>query len=234
MRTARSFMFKPTQSRKQSSAVPSASTTTYSDLTDNFTFLTNLFRSGLHSDITVRNHDHQWNLHKSILSSRSIYFHQHFLNYKKKEFDLTDEENPLPSIILDKMFLFLYTNQYKLEKIQRLSLFETTRLLFEASTKFGIETLAHQCLQDMCSSNNLHINNAAYLLIALYQATHGPYEKFFTNNYLMQIKNLKQTVLRFIQLNSREVLLSSPWKHLEQHYPYLVPDVLEFVVFEKI
>jgi len=41
-------------------------------------------------------------------------------------------------------------------------------------------------------------------------------------------------MLRFIQLHSREVLLSLQWKLLEKNYPYLVHDVLEFVVFEKI
>jgi hypothetical protein len=41
-------------------------------------------------------------------------------------------------------------------------------------------------------------------------------------------------VLRFIQFHSREVLRSSEWKFLEKHYPSLVHDVLQFVVFEKI
>jgi hypothetical protein len=61
----------------------------------------------------------------------------------------------------------------------------------------------------------------------------GVYEKFHSQDYLSQIKNLKQNVLRFIQIHSREVLLSSQWKLLEKHYPSLVHDVLEFVVFEK-
>ncbi|CAF4445732.1 unnamed protein product, partial [Rotaria magnacalcarata] len=51
-------------SNKQSITIPSVSSTALSDLTDNFTFLTNLFRSGLHSDITIRDQDHQWDLHK--------------------------------------------------------------------------------------------------------------------------------------------------------------------------
>ncbi|CAF3609061.1 unnamed protein product [Rotaria socialis] len=234
IRSSHSFMNKPIPSNKQSIAIPSLSSTTLSDLTDNFTFLTNLFRSGLHSDITIRDQDHQWDLHKSILSARSIYFNQYFSNSKQSVLDLSDENNTLSPIIHDRMFLFLYTNQYKLEKLPRLSLFETTRLLFEASIKFGIETLTRHCLQDMCSTNNLHINNAANLLIATDQATHGLYEKYHSNDYVMQIKNVKQTILRFIQLNSREVLLSSQWKLLEKHFPFLVHDVLEFVVFEKI
>ncbi|CAM4817749.1 unnamed protein product [Rotaria magnacalcarata] len=234
IRSSHSFMNKSMPSNKQSITIPSVSSTALSDLTDNFTFLTNLFRSGLHSDITIRDQDHQWDLHKSILSARSIYFNQYFSNSKQSVLDLSDENNTLSPIIHDRMFLFLYTNQYKLEKLPRLSLFETTRLLFEASIKFGIETLTRHCLQDMCSTNNLHINNAANLLIAIDQAMHGLYEKYHSNDYVMEIKNVKQTILRFIQLHSRDVLLSSQWKFLEKHFPFLVHDVLEFVVFEKI
>ena len=73
-------MYKPVRITKQSATLPSASTTNSIEQTDNFTFLNNLFRSGLHSDITIRCHDRQWNLHKSILSARSIYFNQYFLN----------------------------------------------------------------------------------------------------------------------------------------------------------
>ncbi|CAF2679342.1 unnamed protein product [Rotaria sp. Silwood2] len=234
IQSSRSFLYKPIRLNKQSSTITSASTTAFSDLTDNFTFLTNLFRSGLHSDITIRHHDHQWNLHKSILSARSIYFNQYFSNSNVLELNLSDDNEILSSILLDKMFFFLYTNQYTLEKLPRLSLFETTRLLFELSNKYGIDTLTRFCLQDMCNTHNLNINTAAYLLIALHQAINGPYEKYHSNDYIIQIKNFKQTILRFIQLHSREVLLSSQWKLLEKHYPFLVHDVLEFVVFEKI
>ncbi|CAF4242782.1 unnamed protein product [Rotaria sordida] len=228
------FLYKPIQLNKQSSTITSASTKTYSDLTDNFTFLINLFRSGLHSDIIIYYHDHQWNLHKSILSIRSIYFNQYFLNSNISELNLSDDNEILSSIIFDKMFLFLYTNQYILEKLPNLSLFETIRLLFNLSIKYGIDTLTYICLQDMCNTYNLNINTAAYLLIAFHQAMNGPYEKYHSNDYLIKIKNLKQIILRFIQLHSREVLLSSQWKLIEKHYPYLVHDVLEFVVFEKI
>ncbi|CAF3074869.1 unnamed protein product, partial [Rotaria sp. Silwood2] len=227
MRSSHLFIYKPIQLNKQSSTITSARTTAYSDLTDNFTFLTDLFRSGLHSDITIYYHDHQWNLHKSIFSARSIYFNQYFLNSNITELNLSDDNEILSSIIFDKMFLFLYTNQYRLEKLPRLSLFETIRLLFNLSIKYGIDTLTYICLQDMCNTYNLNINNAAYLLIALHQALNGPYEKYHSNDYLIKIKNLKQNILRFIQLHSREVLLSSQWKLLEKHYPYLVHDVFE-------
>jgi hypothetical protein len=219
-------MYKPIRINKQSSTIPSASTANSLDLIDNFTFLTNLFRSGLHSDITIRYQDHQWNLHKSILSIRSIYFNQYFANSKESELNLSDNNESVSSTILDKIFLFLYTNQYKSEK--------HPRLLFQSSIKYGIDTLTLLCLQDMCNQQNLNINTAANLLIALDQAIKGPYEKYHSNDYLIQIKNFKQIILRFIQLHSREVLLSSQWKLLEKHYPYLVHDVLEFVVFEKI
>ncbi len=101
----------------QPSSVPSditsASTTTLStELPDNFTFLTNLFRSGLHSDITIRNQNRQWNLHKSILSTRSVYFNEHFASSNGSELNLSDDNQTPSSIILDKIFLFLYTNQY--------------------------------------------------------------------------------------------------------------------------
>jgi len=86
----------------------------------------------------------------------------------------------------------------------------------------------------MFSTQSLNINTAALLLICLHQALNGSYEKHHSNDYIIQIKNLKQTVLRYIQLHSREVLLSSQWKLLEKHYPSFVHDVLEFVVFEKI
>ena len=86
----------------------------------------------------------------------------------------------------------------------------------------------------MCNTQNLNINTAALLLIAIHQALTGIYEKYHSQDYISQIKNLKQVVLRFIQFHSREVLLSSQWKFLEKHYPSLVHDVLEFVVFEKI
>jgi len=124
------------------------------------------------------------------------------------------------------MFLFIYTNQYQSEK--------SSRLLFQLSIKYGINILTLLCLQDLCNQQNLNINTAANLLILLHQANNGPYEKYHSNDYLIQIKNLKQIILRFIQLHSREVLLSLQWKLLEKNYPYLVHDVLEFVVFEKI
>ena len=219
---------------KPSSTIPSACSTNSSDLTDNFTFLTNLFRSGLHSDIIIRHQDSQWNLHKSILSARSIYFNQYLNNSNQSELNLSDNYQTISSIIFDKMFLFLYTNQYKLEKLPRLSLFETTYLLFELSINYGIDILTHRCLQDMCHTNNLNINNAARVLIAIHQAMNGPYEKYHSKDYLVQIKNLKQIVLRFIQLHSREVLVSSQWKLLEKQYPFLIHDVLEFVIFEEL
>lgn len=86
----------------------------------------------------------------------------------------------------------------------------------------------------MCNIRSLNINTAALLLISIHQALNGPFEKNHTQDYLIQVKNLKQIVLRFIQYHSREVLLSSQWKFLEKQYPFLVHDVLEFVVFEKI
>jgi hypothetical protein len=228
-RSSRSFMYKPNRLNKQSSTLPSASTTRSSDLTDNFTFLTNLFRSGLHSDIIIRYQDRQWNLHKSILSSRSIYFNQYFATSKESEVDLTNDHEITSAIILDKMFLFLYTNQYTSDKLP-----QSIHLLFKSSIKYGIDSLTLLCLQDMCNTQNLNINTAASLLIALYQASKDPYEKYHSNDYLIQIKNFKQNILRFIQLHSREVLLSPQWKLLEKQYPVLVHDVLEFVVFEKI
>lgn len=241
------------------SNLPSASTTTVStELPDNFTFLTNLFRSGLHSDITIRNGDRQWSLHKSILSTRSIYFNQQFAASNNSELNLTNDNETPSSIILDKIFLFLYTNQYTAlhspsqtpspatEKKRRRSsstttttpagnsFFETTRALFDGAIKYGIDVLALLCLQDLCNSQSLSINTAALLLISLHQALSGTYEKYHSQDYIAQIKSLKQSVLRFIQFHSREVLLSSQWKLLEKHYPSLVHDVLEFVVFEKI
>jgi maltooligosyltrehalose synthase len=106
--------------------------------------------------------------------------------------------------------------------------------MFEGAVKYGIDVLALLCLQDMCNTQSLNINTAALLLICLHQALNGSYEKYHSNDYKIQIKNLKQTVLRYIQSHSREILLSSQWKLLEKHYPSLVHDVLEFVVFEKI
>jgi hypothetical protein len=106
--------------------------------------------------------------------------------------------------------------------------------MFEGAVKYGIDVLALLCLQDMCNTQSLNINTAALLLICLHQGLNGLYEKHHSNDYIIQIKNLKQIVLRFIQIHSREVLLSSQWKLLEKQYPSLVHDVLEFVVFEKI
>jgi hypothetical protein len=106
--------------------------------------------------------------------------------------------------------------------------------MFEGAIKYGIDALALLCLQDMCNTQSLTINTAALLLICIHHALNGPYEKFHSQDYIIQIKNFKQIVLRFIQIHSREVLLSSQWKLLEKQYPSLVHDVLEFVVFEKI
>lgn len=260
-RSPRSFQNKSTrrtsQSRLQSldrfnpqssipSHLPSASTTSLSvELPDNFTFLNNLFRSGLHSDITIRNGDRQWNLHKSILSTRSIYFNQLFASSNSSELNLSNDVDTPPSIILEKIFLFLYTNQYSSLSSPSQSpspvtdkkpgqSFDALRSLFEGANKYGVDVLALLCLQDMCHPPYLTINNAAILLISLHQALNDPYKKYHSQDYLAQIKTLKQTVLRFIQFHSREVLLSSQWKFLEKHYPALVHDVLEFVVFEKI
>ncbi len=240
--------------------MPSASTTTLStELPDNFTFLANLFRSGLHSDITIRNGARQWNLHKSILSARSIYFNQQFASSNSSELSLSNDNDTPSSNILDKIFLFLYTNQYTslyssnshtpspvTEKKRRRSSstttaiatinssFDTTRSILEGAIKYGIDVLVLLCLQDLCNNQSLNINTAALLLILVHQALNGTYEKHHSQEYISQIKNLKQNVLRFIQFHSREVLLSSQWKFLEKHYPSLVHDVLEFVVFEKI
>lgn len=203
-------------------ALPSASTTNSLDLTDNFTFLNNLFRSGLHSDITIRCQDQQWNLHKSILSARSIYFNQYFTKSNQSELILTDE-NP---IVLEKLFLFLYTNQYVSNK--------QTKFLIQLSLKYGIDTLTLLCLHDLCSPQNLTVQTAANLLIILHQSITDPFEKYHSNDYINQIKTFKQNVLRFTQFHSRDVLLSSQWKILEKQYPHLVHDVLEFVIFEKI
>ena len=236
------------------SHLPSASTTSLSvELPDNFTFLNNLFRSGLHSDITIRHGDRQWNLHKSILSARSIYFNQRFASSTSSELNLSNDVETPSSIILEKIFLFLYTNQYTslrspsqspssvTETKRRRSVttttdssFDTTRALCEGAIKYGIDFLTLLCLQDMCNTSNLTINTAAVLLISLHQALHGPYAKSHSQDYIAQMKSFKQTILRFIQFHSREVLLSSQWKFLEKHYPSLVHDVLEFVVFEKV
>lgn len=181
-----------------------------------------------------------------------MYFNQQFASSNISELNLSnDVETPSP-VILEKIFLFLYTNQYTsshspsqtpspvTEKKRRRSVattnssFDTTRALFEGAIKYGIDVLALLCLQDMCNSPNLTINTAALLLISLHQALHGEYKTFHAQDYIAQIKSFKQTVLRFIQFHSREVLLSSQWKFLEKHYPSLVHDVLEFVVFEKI
>ena len=254
-RSPRSLQNKPTRLQSldrfnpQSSIpshLPSASTTSLSaELPDNFTFLNNLFRSGLHSDITIRNGDRQWNLHKSILSTRSVYFNQQFASSNSLELNLSNDVDTPSSNILEKIFLFLYTNQYAplsspsqtpspVTDKKHGQVFDIIRLLFEGANKYGIDVLALLCLQDMCHPPNLTINTAAILLISLHQALHDPYKKYHSQDYIAQIKNLKQMVLRFIQFHSREVLLSSQWKFLEKHYPALVHDVLEFVVFEKI
>ncbi|CAF0840410.1 unnamed protein product [Rotaria sordida] len=250
----------------QPSTLTSPSTTTAStEIPDNFTFLINLFRSGLHSDVTIRCRDRQWNLHKSILSSRSIYFNQYFATSNESELNLSnDDETPSPNI-LEKIFLFLYTNQYTpmnssnqspsplTEKKRRRSSaatttttntttttatintpFDTTRLIFQGAIKYGIDVLSLLCLQDMCNAQNININTASLLLVCLHQALTDIYAKHHLHDYILQVKNLKQIILRFIQLHSREVLLSAQWKLLEKRYPSLVHDVLEFVVFEKI
>ena len=239
------------------SSLPSPSTTiTSTEIPDNFVFLTNLFRTGLHSDVTIRNGDRQWNLHKSILSARSIYFNQYFASSTNSELDLSRDNETPSSIILDKIFFFLYTNQYNsinspiqtpspaTDKKRRRSStvttttantsFDTTRLMFEGAVKYGVDVLALLCLQDMCNTQNVNVNTAALILICFHHALNGLYEKYHSNDYISQVKNLKQIILRFIQLHSREVLLSSQWKLLEKRYPSLVHDVLEFVVFQKI
>lgn len=256
-RSPRSFQSKQirfaSQTRLRFSNLPSASSTIGStELPDNFLFLSNLYRSGLHSDITIKNRDRQWNLHKSILSARSIYFNQQFSASNDAELTLADD-----SSILEKIFLFLYTNQYNslrsssppspliADKKRRRSSsttatstanssFDSIRSLFEASNKYGIDVLALLCLQDMCHPQQLNINTAALVLICVYQAMNGPFEKYHSQDYLNQMKSFKQNTLRFIQQRSREILLSSQWKFLEKQYPSLVHDVLEFVVFEKI
>ncbi|CAF1229363.1 unnamed protein product [Rotaria magnacalcarata] len=235
----------------------SSATTTASELPDDFIFLKNLYRSGLHSDVTIRCRDQQWNLHKSILSARSIYFNQYFASSNESELDLSNDDETPPPNILEKLFAFVYTNQYMLlsspsqtpspaaEKKRRRSSsttisatanpsFDTIRLLFFGAVKYGIDVLCLLCLHDMCNTQNLNINTAAVLLVCIHQALTGLYEKYHTNDYLLQVKNLKQVVLRFIQFHSREVLLSPQWKLLEKRYPSLVHDVLAFVVFEKI
>jgi hypothetical protein len=106
--------------------------------------------------------------------------------------------------------------------------------MFDGAVKYGIDVLTLLCLQDMCNTQNLNINTAALLLMCLHQSLNDLYEKSHANDHVLSIKNLKQIVLRFIQLHPREVLLSSQWKLLEKRYPSLVHDVLEFVVFKKI
>ena len=243
------------------SSLPSAQTHTLpQELPDNFTFLANLFRSGLHSDVLVHSGDRQWNLHKSILSTRSIYFNQYFASSNDSELDLSNDHQTPSSNILDQIFLFLYTNQYSsmnssqrspsliAEKKSRgrsrrssvttqaaaTMPFETTRSLFDGAIHYGIDPLALLCLHDMCHPQNVTSHSAAVLLTCLHQAITGPYEKFHSDDYFTQIKNLKQLILRFIHMYSREVLVSAEWKELDKHYPSLVHDVLEFVVFEKI
>ena len=243
------------------SSLPSAHAHTVpQELPDNFTFLANLFRSGLHSDVIIYSEDRQWNLHKSILSSRSIYFNQYFATSNDGELDLSkDPATPSPDI-LEQIFLFLYTNQYtsmnssqrspssiaerkSRGRSRRSSIatqakatisFEPTRSLFDGAIHYGIDPLTLLCLQDMCHPQNVTSYSAAVLLTCLHQATTGSYEKFHGNDYFSQIKNLKQLVLRFIHMHSREVLVSAEWKQLDKRYPSLVHDVLEFVVFEKI
>jgi len=57
-------MYKPIQ--LQSSNIPSVSTTNSLDFTDNFTFLTNLFRSSLHSDIKISYQNHQYGIYIKV------------------------------------------------------------------------------------------------------------------------------------------------------------------------
>jgi hypothetical protein len=174
--------------------------------------------------------------------------------------DLSTEPQTPSSNILDQIFLFLYTNQYSsmnssqrspssiVEKkgrgLSRQSSimtqaaapisFETTQSLFDGAIHYGIDPLALLCLQDMCDPHNVTNHSAAILLTCLHHAITGPYEKFHSDDYFAQIKNIKQLILRFIRMHSREVLVSAEWKQLDKHYPSLVHDVLEFVVFEKI
>lgn len=217
---------KPNSIPKQPSTVPSASTSSSQDQTDNFTFLANLYRSGLHSDITIFYQDHQWNLHKSILSTRSIYFNQCFATSKSSELTLSEDKDELPSFILERMFLYLYTNQYYPDKY--------TPLLLQSSMKYGIDSLTQLCLQELFVPSNLTIHNAANLLILLHQTTIDSYAKYHSKEYFEQVKSCKQIVLRFIHAHGREVLISPQWKFLERQYPILVHNVLEFMVFEKL
>lgn len=250
--------FLPNNSHHPPPLSTSSVTTTLSELPENFIFLKNLYRSGLHSDVNIRFRDRQWNLHKSILSARSNYFNQYFAASNEPELDLSNDEEIPPANILEKIFSFIYTNQYissgspsqtpspATETKRRRSSsttvsagmsntsFDTIRLVFQGAVKFGIDVLCLLCLHDMCNSQNLNINTAALILICLHQALTGLYEKYHTNDYTSQVKTLKQNVLRFIHFHSREVLLSPQWKSLEKRYPSLVHDVLQFVVFEKI
>lgn len=227
------------------------------ELPDNFDFLNHLFRTGLHSDVTIRSHDREWHLHKSILSARSNYFHQHFAITDESELDLTVEDDTPSPPILDRIFLFIYTNQYRSDASSRRTSSpskekkrllssnttttatnstsrETIHSLFDGSIKYGIDALTLICLQEMCHPSNITVQSAALLLASVQQALTGPFEKLHSNDYLRQVKHWKQIVLSFIQRHSREVLLSAQWKRLEKEYPYLVHDVLEFLVFQRI
>lgn len=207
------------------------------DLNENFDFLTLLFRQGLHSDVKIVNHERQWNLHKSILSTRSNYFRELFDKSDSDKIDLSNEKDFVSSQIVDRVFLFLYTNQYVScvgSPNKNLTNFETIHAIFQAALKFSVDSLVLLCLQDLCHPQNVTIFSSPLILICLHQATVDPFENLHSNEYKIQIDRFKQSILRFIENHSREILLSSQWKQLEQNYPTLVHDVLQFVVFQKL
>ena len=96
---------------------------------------------------------------------------QYFASSTNSEVDLSRDDETPSSVILDKIFFFLYTNQYNsmnsstqtpsptAEKKRRLSsstttttvniAFDTTRLMFEGAVKYGVDVLALLCLQDI-------------------------------------------------------------------------------------
>ena len=69
----------------------------------------------------------------------------------------------------------------------------------EKKVRLG-NSLTLLCLQDLCNQQNLNINTAANLLIILHQAINGPYEKYYSNDYLIQIKKFETNYFKIYSI----------------------------------
>jgi speckle-type POZ protein len=163
-----------------------------------------LYKDGAFSDATITCGDDEFKVHKAVLGSQSAVLKRMFeVDMKEKQSSIVNISD-IHSAVMSDLIAYLYTGSAP-------NVNTMAKELLNVANKYELPRLFAMCERELKS--NLSVADVVDTLILA--DLHGSTE-------------LKKACLSFIHLHAAEVLQTSKWKSLKDHYGMLLVETLEY------